>query len=119
MQMSNDEIVRSFKNAEKPREQVSVPAQLNGCSEEKIRAILSEGGIDGRQLPRKKTVQKGKPQGKSGTILSVMRDEERRLVEQKNVLPERIRALQEELEALDGKLEALRKAEKLIGEAFG
>lgn len=118
MTMTNEEILRSFRAAAKPKEQVSILAQLNGCGEEKIRNILTAGGVDGRQLPRKKTAQKGVQKSKGGTMIAVMREEERRLLEQKQELPERIAALQRELEAADGKLDALHKAMELIGEVF-
>ena len=54
MQMTQREIVTSFREAKDKREQIKILSQLNLCPEEEIRAILIKGGIDGRALPRKK-----------------------------------------------------------------
>ena len=120
MQMTNEEILRSYKNAAKPKDQISTLAQLNGCSEDKIRSILIEDGVDGRQLPKKRAAAQAKTaqMSKSRSILAAMKDEEKRLLALKNDLPGQIRALQDELETLDNKLKALCAARELIEEAF-
>lgn len=45
MEMTNNEIVSKFKRAEEKKEQISILAQLNACSEEKIKQILIHEGI--------------------------------------------------------------------------
>ena len=54
MQMTQQEIVTSFREAKDKKEQIKILSQLNVCSEEEIRSILIKGGIDGRALPRKR-----------------------------------------------------------------
>lgn len=46
MQMTNDEIVRRYKQAAKKREQIKILAELNACPKENIRKILREAGCD-------------------------------------------------------------------------
>ena len=57
MEMTKEEIVKSYREAKDKRRQLCILADLNECKEDKIREILLAGGIDGRQLPRqRKTV---------------------------------------------------------------
>ena len=46
MQMTNDEIVRRYKQAAKKREQIKILAELNACPKENIRQILREAGCE-------------------------------------------------------------------------
>ncbi len=52
MQMTNEEIVRSYKEAADKKEQIKILAELNLVSKEAIRKILIEGGISHQSLPR-------------------------------------------------------------------
>ena len=52
MEMTTDEIVRSFREAKDRRKQVTILAELNDCSVEEIRSTLVAGGISWRELPR-------------------------------------------------------------------
>lgn len=52
MEMTTDEIVRSFREAKDRRKQVTILAELNDCSVEEIRSTLVAGGINWRELPR-------------------------------------------------------------------
>lgn len=54
MEMTKEEIVKSYREAKDKRSQLCILADLNVCKEEKIREILIAGGIDGRQLPRRR-----------------------------------------------------------------
>lgn len=45
MQMTEDEIVRSYKNAKNRNTQVTVLAQLNACPKEQIEQILEQKGV--------------------------------------------------------------------------
>lgn len=53
MTMSEGEIVRDFRAAKKKREQISILAELNQCSRDKIREILLWNGISEAELPLK------------------------------------------------------------------
>lgn len=52
MEMTTDEIVRSFREAKDRRKQVTILAELNDCSVEEIRSTLVAGGINWREFPR-------------------------------------------------------------------
>jgi hypothetical protein len=54
MQMTNDEIVRSYKEAKHKGHQIEVLSDLNLCPKEMIIDILVEGGIDPRAFARYK-----------------------------------------------------------------
>ena len=58
MQMSNDEIVRNYREAKDKAKQLGILAELNACDEQKIKDILTEGGIDYRSFPRNKREKK-------------------------------------------------------------
>lgn len=46
MQMTESEIVRSYKNAETPRKQIKILAELNCCDRSVIREILVKHGCE-------------------------------------------------------------------------
>lgn len=54
MQMSNAEIVASYKNSVNRNRQVGVLAELNACDKERIKEILIEGGVPESELPKKR-----------------------------------------------------------------
>lgn len=54
MEMTKEEIVKNFREAKDKRMQIGILADLNECKEDKIREILIAGGIDGRQMPRRR-----------------------------------------------------------------
>lgn len=56
--MSAGEIVRSYKQAAKPEEQIGILAELNACTVDEIRSILVQLGVD---LPEAKKRQPGRP----------------------------------------------------------
>lgn len=62
MQMSEQEIVRSYTNAKDKRSQVGVLAELNACPNDTIREILERNGISAPKPGRKsqKTTEKPK-----------------------------------------------------------
>lgn len=45
MNMTNEEIIRNYKEAKNPYKQAKILAQLNGCSEDEIKNILHEAGV--------------------------------------------------------------------------
>lgn len=54
MVMTNEDIVRSYKEAKDRRAQIKVLAELNVCPQELIIEILKEGGVDWRELPKQR-----------------------------------------------------------------
>lgn len=54
MQMTEGEIVRSYKEAKNKSQQVGILAELNCCSKEKIIEILKQEGTPSRELPRQR-----------------------------------------------------------------
>jgi hypothetical protein len=52
MEMTNEEIVRSYRQAKFPEEQIKILADLNVCSRARIVRILKEGGVDPEELPK-------------------------------------------------------------------
>ena len=57
MQMSDSEIVRSYKEAKDKRSQVGVLAELNACSKDYIREILQRNGINAPKPGRKSATE--------------------------------------------------------------
>lgn len=45
MNMTNEEIIRNYKESKYPYKQSRILAQLNGCSEEDIKNVLREAGV--------------------------------------------------------------------------
>lgn len=60
MNMTNEEILVSFKQSAKPLQQVRILADLNGTDQETIRQILENQGVDPTVLRTKPRVQKKK-----------------------------------------------------------
>lgn len=50
--MTDLEIVSSYRQAKKKKEQITILSQLNACSKEKIIEILKNNGIQKQELPR-------------------------------------------------------------------
>lgn len=46
MEMSNEEIVRRYKEAKNKQQQITILAELNSVKKEDIKAILKENGVD-------------------------------------------------------------------------
>lgn len=49
MQMQNEEIVRSYRQAKRKREQITILAQLNACTEDQIYEILHAAGLNAKR----------------------------------------------------------------------
>lgn len=54
MVMDAGQIVREYRAAKHKRHEISVLAQLNCCRESEILAVLEEGGVPPKEMPRKK-----------------------------------------------------------------
>ena len=88
MEMSNFDIVKSYKEAADKKAQLQVLADLNVCSVEKIRTILIEEGIPCQTLPRNR-VKKGATGSIGETAQRVKRAYNRRPKPETPVQPER------------------------------
>lgn len=58
MQMGNEEIVRNYMQAKDKAKQLGILAELNACDVQKIKDILTEGGVDYRSFPRSRREKK-------------------------------------------------------------
>lgn len=74
MEMTANEIVRSYKEAKDKKKQVGILAQLNLCTPEDIKKILIEGGVDWRELPRGKRTPKSPPKLKPSLLHIAIRN---------------------------------------------
>lgn len=52
MEMTNGEIITSYRQAKDKKKQIEVLADLNMCSKDEIVEILKEQGVPHRELPR-------------------------------------------------------------------
>ena len=61
MQMTDNEIVKSYKEAKEKKKQIGILADLNGCNRQEITAILRNNGVD---LPGPKPKKTEEPKDK-------------------------------------------------------
>lgn len=54
MRMTDNEILRSYREAKNPKDQIQVLADLNCVSKWEIVSLLRNMGVDGRLLPKQK-----------------------------------------------------------------
>lgn len=123
MQMTNAEILHSFRTAAKPAAQVEILAELNGVPVEKIKKILVDEGVDPRQLPRaKKNMKKEEPvkvkKSPGSSVVTSLETEIKRLDKRTEEIKRLIIDLQEELEANLKKMKALDEAWELLQDAY-
>lgn len=52
MEMTDFEIVSSYREAKKKKDQIEILSDLNCCSKERIIEILKENGVSPKELPR-------------------------------------------------------------------
>lgn len=57
--MSNEEILRSYRQAKNPRNQIKILAELNLCDRAEIVQTLKECGVDPKELPNLPRYQRG------------------------------------------------------------
>lgn len=80
MEMTKNEILRDWEGAKDKKAQIQILADLNQTSQEEIKNILIEMGVDYRRLPRErekkneKAAEAPKAQPKEGTIDDIIRD---------------------------------------------
>ena len=71
MQMTNDEIIMSYRQAKNRSEQIKILSELNACKVDDICTILKEGGVDGRELGgARRGLKKLEPQKISTTTVA-------------------------------------------------
>lgn len=120
MNMTNEEILCSFKEAKNPAEQVRILADLNACDVSTIKGVLIAQGVDPRKLPRERQKapieQKPSP---SPSILDVLNKERQRLTTRMEEIVQLVPKLQEEGKTLHDKMEAVDKAMEVLAEAYG
>lgn len=58
MVMDAGQIVREYRAAKHKRHEISVLAQLNCCRESEILAVLEEGGVPPKEMPRNRRGEK-------------------------------------------------------------
>lgn len=73
MQMSNYEIVCKYNRSDDKKGYVKILAQLNGCSEDDIKAILIKGGVNPDEAEEKPKRGK-KPGGKASVVVKEERE---------------------------------------------
>ena len=61
MQMTNEEIIRRYNNSDKKQAQIRILAELNACTKDYIRQILTDAGCNvpkcGNRYTKKQTVK--------------------------------------------------------------
>lgn len=84
--MTDEEIVRNYREAKNKREQVKILADLNCMSREEIIQILKDGGIKQQELPRnrgEKTQKKTEEKPEIRTVAERLEEEERAELEKR------------------------------------
>lgn len=118
MNMTNEEILVSFKQSAKPLQQVRILADLNGTDQETIRKILEKQGVDPDVLRRKTSVRKKNTPPPEPSILDRLAEEEESLVIRQQNIRDMLPVLQRELEGIDVKLAAVQKARFALAEVY-
>ena len=54
LSMTPEEILREYREAKNPNQQIKILAELNDVSKDIIISVLKQQGVDGRKLPRTK-----------------------------------------------------------------
>lgn len=101
--MTNAEIAKSFKEAKNKAKQITILADLNLCTEEKIMEVLKKEGIDGRCLPRKRKATTNKTDSKTN-------DSMRRIDEVINIITD----LKKKKDNLENQIKCINDALKSI-----
>lgn len=75
MEMTDLEIVSSYRQAKKKKEQITILSQLNACSKEKIIEILKNNGIQKQELPRNRKKKVDTDQVATNQVATVKEEE--------------------------------------------
>ena len=117
--MSNEEILVSFKQSAKPLQQIRILAELNGTDQETIRQILEQQGVESSVLRRKAGVRKKNTPPPALTIVDTLAGEEKALMSRIQNIEELIPTLERELKSLSVKLAAVQQARFALAEVYG
>ena len=118
MNMSNEEILVSFKQSAKPLQQIRILAELNGTDQETIRQILEQHGVESSVLRRKAGVRKKNTPPPALTIVDTLAGEEEALMSRIQNIEELIPTLERELKSLSVKLAAVQQARFALAEVY-
>lgn len=118
MNMTNEEILVSFKQSAKPLQQIRILADLNGTDQETIRKILEKQGVDPDVLHRKPRVQKKNTPPPEPSILDRLAEEEEALSIRQQNIRDLLPTLQRELDGIEVKLEAVQKVRFALAEVY-
>lgn len=119
MNMTDEEILVSFKQSAKPLQQVRILADLNGTDQETIRKILEKQGVDPKVLRRATRVsKKNNTPPPELSILDKLAEEEASLLGRMLNIQDLIPTLQKELASISVKLEAVQKARFALAEVY-
>ena len=106
MQMTEEEICKSFKEAKDHRKQVSILADLNCCRKHEIRKILMKNGIDPPRTGNRYTKLKN-------SDFPEIRVVPRCAI---SILKKNVKDIDEELKILDAKIQYLKSTKKELTE---
>ena len=76
MQMTEKEIIRSYKEAKRKQEQIKILADLNTCPKEDIRKILRDAGLDVPATGNRYTKKKEEPEASGSKRKRLIKNEE-------------------------------------------
>lgn len=100
--MTNEEIIRDFQQAKRKREQVTILAQLNACTEDQIYEILHAAGLNAKR-PKHAAKAPAKPI-KANTAAELLGQEKPDFT----VLSARVAYLVEQRREIDKEMQELR-----------
>jgi len=119
--MTNEEILRSFKQAQNQAEQVRILADLNACDVDTIKEILLSQGVDARKLPRERKPAAPQKAAKASLPLSVLQVIDREMAglrARQAEIEDTIPKLASEQVSLSAKLDALITAQRVLAEVY-
>lgn len=106
MQMSENEIVRDYRQAKNKGHQVGILAELNLCTKEEIISILKSNGVSQAELPRNRKKTESEGQSKAESDVNQKQQEKEPVAAVTEELPEIVkevicRQMEQEQEAID------------------
>ena len=113
LEMTLEEIVRSYREAKDKAAQLEILADLNVCSREEIRRVLLEGGVKQQELPRKRT---RRSEVAEETVVEAPVDEGLEVARRRDLVEEALKALKGKLmdECIELQEEFLRIKEEFL-----
>lgn len=110
MQMTESEIVRSYRRADKKREQIKILAELNLCDKKTIREILRRNGEEVSEPGRTVHVPVLKTEPNKVELEDIELEPEDCLLRAIRIPVEVTELFQREVEELDNKIDAIQEA---------